>query len=121
MNAVTWFEIPAAKLARAKKFYERVLGITLTHLDMGPAAMETFPNEQEAPGCGGALVMTDGYTPSHEGTLVYFEVSDIAGTLAKVGAEGGRTLVPKMEIGEFGFIALFQDTEGNRLGLHAMQ
>ena len=53
--------------------------------------------------------------------MVYFEVSDIEGTLAKVGAEGGKTLVPKMEIGEFGFIALFQDTEGNRLGLHAMQ
>jgi len=121
MNPVTWFEIPAANLARAKQFYERVLGITLTHLDMGPAAMEMFPSEQEAPGCGGALVASDGYTPSHEGTMVYFEVSDLEATLAKAGAEGGKTLVPRTDIGEFGFIAHCQDTEGNRLGLHTMQ
>jgi hypothetical protein len=51
--------------------------------------------------------------------VVYFTVDDIEGTLAKVQAQGGKTLVPKMSIGEFGFIGQFEDSEGNRLGLHS--
>jgi predicted enzyme related to lactoylglutathione lyase len=51
--------------------------------------------------------------------MVYFSVDDIEGTLGKIGSKGGKTLVPKMGIGEHGFIAHFEDTEGNRLGLHS--
>jgi predicted enzyme related to lactoylglutathione lyase len=118
-NPVHWFEIPATDLARAKKFYERSFGVSLTHLDMGPAAMEMFPSDEASPGTGGAVIVTEGYLPSHSGCVVYFFVDDIEGTLKKIAANGGQTLVPKMSIGEFGFIAQFQDTEGNRLGLHA--
>jgi predicted enzyme related to lactoylglutathione lyase len=119
MNPVQWFEIPARDLARAKGFYQGVFGYQFTHMDMGPSAMEMFPWEQGGTGCAGALIVTEGYTPSHAGTVVYFTVDDIEGTLAKVQAQGGKTLVPKMSIGEFGFIGQFEDSEGNRLGLHS--
>jgi predicted enzyme related to lactoylglutathione lyase len=51
---------------------------------------------------------------------VYFSVEDIEETLRKVNATGGKTLLPKKSIGEYGFIAHFEDTEGNRLALHSM-
>jgi len=47
-------------------------------------------------------------------------VTDIEGTLAKVNANGGKLLMPKTSIGEYGHIAHFQDCEGNRVALHAM-
>lgn len=119
MNPVQWFEIPARDLGRAKAFYQAVFGIQLSPMEMGPAKMEFFPWQQGATGCSGALIVTEGYTPSHAGSVVYFAVADIDETLKKVEAAGGQTLVPKLSIGEFGFIGQFEDTEGNRLGIHA--
>ncbi len=117
-NPVNWFEIPVHDLARAKAFYEHVFGLELGLTEMGPARMAMFPFTSGAPNAGGALVKTEGYTPSHAGTVIYFPVGDIDGTLEKIEAKGGKTVVPKMSIGEFGHIAQFEDTEGNRLGLH---
>lgn len=121
MNVVNWFEIPSLDLAKAKAFYEAVFGVALIHMDMGPSSMEMFPSEPGAANAGGALVATEGYTPSATGTTVYFQTDDIDGTLAKVTAAGGTVIVPKMSIGEFGFIGQFLDTEGNRVALHSMQ
>ena len=59
--------------------------------------------------------------PSFAGTLVYFSVADITGTLDKVVANNGKMLVPKTDIGEYGFCAYFADSEGNRIGLHTMK
>lgn len=119
MNPVNWFEIAVNDLARAKAFYEHVFGYTFMSMEMGPAKMEMFPWDQEKPGSAGALIQSEGYTPSHAGTCIYFSVADIEGTLKKAEAKGGRTLQEKMGIGEFGFIGLFQDSEGNRIGLHS--
>lgn len=33
---------------------------------------------------------------------------------------GGRVLKPKSAIGDYGFIALVHDTEGNLIGLHSL-
>ena len=115
-NPVAWFEIPVTDMARAKAFYEHVLGTSLEAMQMGPADMAMFPSAQGPAGC---LIKSEGYTPSHAGTLVYFAVADIAGTLAKAKGRGGKTLVPKMDIGEFGFVAHFEDSEGNRVALHS--
>ena len=118
MNPVNWFEIPASDLARAEAFYAAVFGFDLQPLAMGPAKMARFPMEMERPGAGGALVQSDGYTPSHAGPVVYFPVADLDAALGKVGQSGGKTLVPKTDIGPYGHFAHFEDTEGNRVGLH---
>jgi predicted enzyme related to lactoylglutathione lyase len=76
---------------------------------------------QGAPGAAGSLVKGQSYEPSHAGTVVYFSVDDIVETLRRINANGGKMLVPKKSIGEYGFIANFEDTEGNRLALHSMK
>ena len=119
-NPVNWFEIPVNDIPRAVRFYEAVFGVSLQTMEMGPAQMAMFPMVQGGQNAGGALVKTDGYTPSHAGTIIYFSVADIEGTLRKITAAGGSTIVPKMSIGEHGYFAQFQDSEGNRVALHSM-
>ena len=118
-NPVNWFEIPAADIARAKSFYESALETELALNEMGPAKMAWFPMDPEAPGATGTLMQHEQYTPSYQGTLVYFSVDDIEATLARVEAAGGKTLNPKTSIGEYGFVAHFEDSEGNRVALHS--
>ena len=119
-NPVNWFEIPVRDLDRARRFYETVFGLQLSLTAMGPLEMAWFPMAQGAAGATGTLVKSEGYTPSHAGALVYFSVADIKGTLARIDANGGRTLMPKTGIGEHGFFAHFEDCEGNRVALHAV-
>jgi uncharacterized protein len=120
-NAINWFEIPVNDLDRAKEFYEKVLNVSMTITEMGPLKMAWFPSEREAPGATGTLIKADSYVPSHSGTLVYFQVDNIEGTLDKINSQGGKTLNPKMSIGEYGFVAHFEDCEGNRVALHSTQ
>ena len=122
MNPVNWFEIPVGDLARAKKFYEAVFGFELNLQDMGMMKMAWFPMPDKlSPGATGSLVKAEGYVPSHSGTVVYFTVDDIDARLGKVQANGGKVLLPKMGIGEYGSIAQFEDSEGNRVALHSMK
>ncbi len=121
MNAVNWFEIPVRDMNRAKGFYQSVFKVECQHLTMGDAVMEMFPWTVGDEGSSGCLIQSEGYTPSFEGSLVYFAVEDIEGTLNRVEQNGGDTLIPKMSIGEHGFIAHFKDCEGNRVALHAQQ
>lgn len=121
MNPVIWFEIPVIDMTRAKAFYEAVFGQKLTIVGTSPRQMAMFSMEMGAPGIGGALVKEEGFEPSYTGTLVYFAVADIEVTLDKVKASKGKVLLPKTDIGEYGFYALFEDTEENRIGLHTMQ
>ncbi len=115
--AVGWFEIPVSNLARAKKFYETVFEVKLSTQNYGPVEMEKFPWEQGASGAPGTLVKADGYTPSHAGTLVYFPVEDINAALVRIKKGGGKELMSKTSMGGYGFIATFEDTEGNRVAL----
>lgn len=89
-NPVGWCEIPAIDLNRAKKFYEAVLDVELTVATMGQVEMAWFPSVEDGIGGSGALIKSEGYTPSHAGTLIYFTAPDIEGTLAKVNANGGK-------------------------------
>ena len=118
VNSVNWFEIPVNDIAKAKAFYESALGLELTESEMGPNKMAWFPMEMGAAGAAGTLIKGDGYRPSHDGSVVYLHVDKIDPTLAAIAAAGGKTLMPRISIGEHGFIAHFEDTEGNRVALH---
>ena len=117
-NPVNWFEIPVTDMARARKFYEAVLSIEIAETEMGPNKMGWFPMEMGKMGAAGTLIQGESYTPSHEGSLVYMHVDQIDPTLEAIENSGGKTLVPRFSIGEHGFIAHFEDTEGNRVALH---
>jgi len=118
-NVVGWFEIPVNDMARAKKFYNAVFGHELIDMNMPNMEMAAFPWVDDAPNSGGGLVKSQGYEPSVTGTVVYFSCEDASVELVKAVKSGGKVLVPKTSIGEYGFIALFIDTEGNRIGLHS--
>jgi predicted enzyme related to lactoylglutathione lyase len=120
-NALNWFEIPVTDFARAKIFYEKVLGIVIDTMEMGPVTMGMLSTDQNA--VGGAIVQGDGGSPSKTGTLVYLNSGDdLAPMLARAEAAGGSVVVPKTEIGnDFGFFAHFIDTEGTKVGLHSMK
>jgi predicted enzyme related to lactoylglutathione lyase len=122
-NAISWFEIPSTDLDRAQKFYETIFGLTLIPLDMPDIKMRMFPIE-DMTGVGGAIVQSNGsHKPSStEGPLIYLNGNpDLQKILEKVEKAGGSIMMPKTEISpEYGFMALFIDTEGNRIGLHSV-
>ena len=119
MNLINWFEIPANDLNRAKDFYENVFGLEITIQEFGGLKMGWFPFEEGAAGATGTLIENEGYVPSHDGTMIYFSVKDIEGTLDKVNGNNGTVITEKMSIGEYGFVGHFEDSEGNRVGLHS--
>jgi len=121
-NPVNYFEIPATNFARAKAFYEGVFGVKLQSMDYMGMKMASFGmGGKNASGASGSVVKAKGYKPSRGGVVIYFSVKDIKGTLAKVTRRGGKTLMPKTSIGEWGFIAKFLDSEGNQIALHSMK
>lgn len=121
-NVVGWFEVYVQDMDRARKFYETVLKLELTNMhapDHGPV-MWSFPGEQNAYGSPGALVKMEGFAPGGNGVLVYFITDDCAAAASRAASAGGKIFKDKFSIGEYGFIALVHDTEGNMIGLHSM-
>lgn len=82
-----------------------------------------FPVDNMSTGVGGALVYSDGFhTPSAtEGPLIYLNANpDVQIVLDRVASAGGRVIVPKTQISpEYGYMAAFIDSEGNRIALHS--
>jgi len=121
INPVGWFEIPVIDMARAKSFYQTVLGITLVDQQVGPLQMALFPVTENAMGASGSLVKADGYAPSGTGVLIYFTTPDLDSAIQRSRDSGGTVVQDRMAISGYGFIALVQDTEGNRIGLHSRE
>ncbi len=121
-NAVWWFEIPATSIERAKKFYETIFDTTLAVMTLqNSLKMALFPVEQGA--VGGALCEhKEHYFPGYQGPLVYLNANpDLRIVLDRVPSAGGRILLTKTQISpEHGYMALFEDSEGNRIALHSI-
>lgn len=120
-NPVGWFEIYVQDMARAKAFYEGMLSVTLEKLNSPEIEMWGFPGNMEGTGASGALVKMPGFPSGGNSTLVYFTCEDCAVEEARVKEFGGEIQRPKMSIGEYGFITLAFDTEGNMFGLHSLR
>lgn len=122
---VGWFEIPVLDMNRAKTFYEAVFGIKIQVEQFGETKMGWFPSshDPEARGASGSLVQNPlFYKPSANGTLVYFSSPGIDYEMRKVEEAGGVLLQEKTLIREdIGYMALFLDTEGNRIALHSRE
>lgn len=83
--------------------------------------MWAFPMSPDGSGASGALVRMPGFSSGANSVLVYFSCTDCAVEAAKVSVAGGQVQKEKMSIGQYGFIALGIDPEGNMFGLHSMQ
>jgi predicted enzyme related to lactoylglutathione lyase len=123
-DAISWFEIPVSDIDRAQKFYETIFGVKLIPMDMHAVKMRMFPTDNPMEGIGGALVyMPEMYEISSKaGVLIYLNGNpDVKIVLDKIEKAGGKVIVPKTEISpEHGFMGIFIDTEGNRIGLHSV-
>jgi predicted enzyme related to lactoylglutathione lyase len=121
-SPISWFEIPALDLDRAQRFYEALLDTQLRREPMGPAkALAVFPYAQ--PGVGGCLMAGDGVArPAADGALIYLDAGPaLDPVLARVAGLGGRITTPRVDLPDgMGCFAHVLDSEGNRVGLHAM-
>ncbi len=122
-NAIGWFDVYVDDMGRAAAFYEAVLPHRLEPIGdpTGETDMRGFPANMSAYGAAGALVKSPHGRPGSGGTMIYFSVNDCAEEQARVVAAGGKLLRPKFSIGQFGWVALCMDTEGNVFGLNSMQ
>ncbi|WP_340201791.1 VOC family protein [Ascidiimonas sp. W6] len=120
-NMVGWFEIPVVEMPRAKKFYETVFEITISVQDFNGTLMGWFPFVESKGGASGSLIQNKAYTPSEQkGVLIYFSSEDVNQELNQIPQAGGKILQPKTQISEeIGYMAIFLDTEGNRIALHS--
>ncbi len=119
-NPVQWLEIATTDIERAKAFYQKVFGLEFRFIEMPDTKMYIFgAPDEDTVGSAGSLVQSDLCKPSADGTTVYFSCEDVAVEADRVEEAGGKVIVPKTDIGEFGFFAQFIDTEGNRIGLHS--
>ena len=87
----------------------------------GETEMMSFSGDMKSYGASGALVKSKYSKPGVGGTMVYFSVEDCAVEEARVIKAGGKLLRPKFSIGEFGFVSLCEDIEGNQFGLNSMK
>jgi predicted enzyme related to lactoylglutathione lyase len=120
-NAINWFEIPVKNFDKAKTFYETILGSKMQPMEMPGMKSAFFPADLQN-GIGGCITEAKGYEPSKMGSLVYLNGGeDLSVPLSKVEKAGGKIIMPKTAIGQNGFMAHFEDTEGNKVALHSMK
>ncbi len=122
-NAIGWFDIYVDDMDRAVAFYAGVLKHKLEKIGdpTGETQMMSFPADMNAYGASGALVKSMHSRPGPGGTMVYFSVEDCLVEESRVAAAGGKVVRPKFSIGEFGWVTLCEDTEGNMFGLSSLK
>lgn len=130
-NVICWFEIYARDIERAKQFYSTVLGTEFHDMPTPPSdnhgsfKMSMFtPPVDEGSYVSGALIEMPG-TKEGDGacvnTIVYFPCKDCSVEESRVESAGGKVFRPKFSIGQWGFISLCTDSEGNHFGLFSME
>ncbi|HSR89099.1 MAG TPA: VOC family protein [Candidatus Udaeobacter sp.] len=120
-NIITWFEVPSEDFDRAVNFYNTILGIEIQKMTIENHTMGMFPSAEGQ--VAGAIVNSmDFAKPSDQGVNVYFNAGDdLDGILSRVESAGGKIVVPKTDIGDFGCMAWIKDSEGNRVGLQQLK
>lgn len=122
MESVVHFEIPADQLGRAEAFYRGVFGWGIEKVPMPgvnylmamttPMGANCRPAEPGA--INGGLMERDatGRSP-----LLVIGVPSIDEAMQRVEEAGGKVVMDKLQVGDFGLYARFTDPEGNTLGL----
>ncbi len=117
-DIVVWFEIPAANFERAVGFYEKLVGYSLMRENMGAQAA-VFKHDQEI--VSGCVMEKPGHK-GMEGVMIYLNCNGfLDDAVARVEKAGGKLCSPIVELpGDMGRFIHIEDTEGNRVGLHAV-
>jgi hypothetical protein len=116
-NPICWFEIPVTDLDRACRFYGEVFGFSFERSEIDGNRMALFPGDPAFAGAAGALACGDSYEPGHAGPRIYFGTDALDETLAKAIKAGGKPLYPRTTVPGLGWVAEFEDSEGNAIAL----
>jgi uncharacterized protein len=119
-HLINWIEIPVTDMKRAIGFYSKILGVELQSVEMGAVTYAIFPSENQYN--NGALAKGAHYKPSADGIVIYLDGGkDLDNILSKVSAAGGELMMQKMFLAkEAGYIGMFIDSEGNKIGIQNM-
>ena len=125
-NTVVWADIPVTDLDRAMAFYGAVLQRKFTKMEgMEGIALEAPP--ENAPSTPPTeypvsfdLALSENTKPSTDGCTIYLNShGDPEGMIQRAVAAGGEVIMPVQDMGQMvGFIGMFKDSEGNRIGVH---
>ena len=111
MNNICHWELQTRNPETAKKFYEPLFGWKLNYeKEMNYVLVETGSQPD------GGMNIVEKIEPS--GTVLYVMVEDIESTRKKAEKLGGKTVVPKSPIPNYGFFGILTDVEGNKVGLY---
>lgn len=111
-HPIVHIEISANDLEAAGKFYSDLFGWEVEQ--MPELNYATFAAD-DGPGGGFNPVSEDNPAGA---VVIYVGTDDIEGTLKKAESLGAKTLVPKTEIPQMGWFALFEDPTGNTIGVY---
>ena len=109
---ITHIDIPVSDMARAQGFYSTLFGWEIAE----PPGFEGYPMWR-APNQisgGGLAPRGEGFTQPRS----YVETDSIEQTLELVKANGGKVLMDKSPISETSWWAIFEDPDGNHVGLY---
>ncbi len=109
----SWVDVTSTDIEKSRKFYSDMFG------------WEIPPGPEEFGGYSMASVngrMVAGVSPSMDPSMpplwsTYVDVASVDDTLDKVTANGGNVIVPAMDVGEAGRMAVFTDPDGAAIGL----
>ena len=117
-NQIVWVDIPVRDLDRAIRFYSAVVGSPVKKEEFPGMTIGILPHQEGE--VGGCLYKSESDEPSTKGPLLYLNANGrLDQAIAAVEANSGKVIQPKHQIGPYGFRAIIQDSEGNRVALHS--
>lgn len=112
--SIIWFEIPADKPERAKKFYRALFGWKINPFPGMPDYQHIDTGGADASPDGGLMARK---CPEQQGITSYINVASVDKSAVKVQKLGGKVLMPKTAVPGMGYFAVCQDTEHNTFAL----
>lgn len=120
ISSIQNFQIPVLDFKRAHKFYNSLMGYDLQVMETPDFRLGIFQFDPKK-GTGGCIIQSKELAPSKKGTLVYLHTgTDLQPYLDRIEKAGGQIFTSKTQLGPgMGYFAIFDDTEGNRVGLYS--
>ena len=117
-NTIVWADIPVTDMDRARAFCAAVLEDEIPLMDGANGDVALLPMERGT--VSGDLVRSENQKPGLTGCTIYLGSNgDPEGMIERAVAAGGAVLVPVADMGDMiGSIGYFQDSGGNRSGVH---
>jgi predicted enzyme related to lactoylglutathione lyase len=116
INAIGFVAIPVTDIPRARKFYEGVLGLTVSDEMMGGKWIEYTVGQDTL----AIANVRDMWRPSDQGTGAAFEVEDFDDAIKRLKDRHVRFAAEPFET-PCCHMAVVQDPDGNKLMIHKLK